>query len=65
MGEIVNLRRARKQKARLADAKEKAARRAEFGISRAEREAAELAKTLESKRLEAHRREAPSRDDLA
>jgi hypothetical protein len=65
MGEIVNLRRARKQKARLAATNEKAARRAEFGISRAEREAAELAKTLDAKRLEAHRREAPPRDDPA
>jgi hypothetical protein len=65
MGDLISLRRARKQKARLVAAQESAERRAAFGISRAEREAADRAMTLEAKRLEAHRRDVPPRDDPA
>jgi hypothetical protein len=63
MGDVVNLRRARKEKARLAAAKEKAAKRAEFGVSRAQREAAERLREHDSKRLDAHRLEAGPADD--
>lgn len=57
MAEIVNLRHARKQKARGWASKEAAERRAKFGRCHAEREATEGARALETKRLEAHRRE--------
>jgi hypothetical protein len=56
-GEIVNLRRARKEKARAAAAKEAAANRTKSGRTRAGRDAADQARVLEEKRLEAHRRE--------
>jgi hypothetical protein len=57
MGEIVNLRRARKQCAHIAATKDSAAK-AKSGRPRAEREATERARGLEEKRLDAHRREA-------
>jgi hypothetical protein len=57
MGEVVNLRGARKQRARIAAAKAAAAKRAEFGRARAEREVTERARALETKRLDAHLRE--------
>ena len=57
MGEVVNLRRARKQRARSAATKDSAARRAKYGRGRAEREATELARGLDEKRLDARRRE--------
>jgi Domain of unknown function (DUF4169) len=65
MADIVNLRRARKEKARLAVAEEKAKRRAEFGVSRATRKAADRDRSLEAKRLEAHLREVAAGDDPA
>jgi Domain of unknown function (DUF4169) len=65
MADIVNLRRAHKEKARLAIAKEKAERRTEFGMSRATRKAAERVRSLEAKRLEAHLREVAAGDDPA
>ena len=58
-GEIVNLRRARKEKARAAASKEAAANRAKFGRNRTERDAETQARALEEKRLEAHLRELP------
>jgi Domain of unknown function (DUF4169) len=62
-GEIINLRRARKERARAAAAKEAAANRNKHGRTRAEREAAGQMRALEEKRLEAHKREmAPSED---
>jgi Domain of unknown function (DUF4169) len=64
-GEIVNLRRARKEKARAASSKEAVAHGAKFGRIRAGRDAADQTRILEEKRLEAHRREAASSDDQA
>ena len=64
-GEIVNLRRARKEKARAASSKEAVANRAKFVRIRAGRDAADQTRILEEKRLEAHRREAASSDDQA
>jgi hypothetical protein len=57
MGEIVNLRRARKAKTRAASVTEAAANRTEFGQGRAAREAAQAARDLETRRLDAHKRE--------
>jgi len=57
MGEVVNLSRVRKQRARIAVTKDSAAKRAKSGRPRAEREAAERARGLEEKRLDAHQRE--------
>ena len=63
MGDIVNLRRARKQKARAASDAEAAVNRANFGASRAGREAAMRLRNLESARLDGHRRAAAPDDD--
>ena len=64
-GEIVNLRRARKENARAASSKEAVANRAKLGLIRAGRDAAHQPRILEEKRLHAHRREAASSDDQA
>lgn len=57
MGEIVNLRRARKEKARSANDAEAAANRAKFGAKKAERahRAAETDRAVKS--LDGHKRE--------
>ncbi|MGH6853403.1 MAG: DUF4169 family protein [Methylocella sp.] len=55
IGEIVNIRRARKPRA--AAMKDAAANRAESAFGRTERSATERARRLEEKRLDAHRRE--------
>ena len=65
MGEIVNLRRARKEKARATASKEADAARAKSGRPRAERDAADQARTLEDKRLAGHKRDAAPKDDQA
>ena len=57
MGEIVNLRRARKGKARADSAAQAAARRLKFGLSRADREAAEKIRDLDRARLDGCRRD--------
>jgi hypothetical protein len=57
MGEIVNLRRARKARARILATSEAAANRTKFGQSAAERSAAQTSRALESRRFEAHKRE--------
>ena len=57
MGDIVDLRRVRKQRARDLASKDAAAKRAESGRARAEREATERARGLDEKRFDAHRRE--------
>lgn len=57
MGEIVNLRRARKARTRAAATSEAAANRTRFGQSRAAREAAQAALDMETRKLDAHRRE--------
>lgn len=56
MGDIVNLRRARKKRARDASGVEAAANRLTFGQSRAEREAANKLRGLEQGRLDGHKR---------
>ena len=56
MSEIVNLRRARKAKARVAAADKAAENRLRFGASKAEREHAAANQDLERRRLDAHRR---------
>jgi hypothetical protein len=61
-GEIVNLRRVRKEKARATAAKEAASARAKTGRTRAARDAAGQARMLEEKRLAGHKREAPNDD---
>jgi hypothetical protein len=55
VSEILNLRRFRKAKARAAAADAAAANRVRFGLSRAERDAAEQKSALELRRLEGHR----------
>ncbi|WP_026606086.1 DUF4169 family protein [Methylocapsa acidiphila] len=57
MGEIVNLRRVRKTKARAAEAADAAANRVKFGQSRAERAGVEAQLAADARRLDAHRRE--------
>jgi hypothetical protein len=55
MGEIVNLRRARKAQMRRKDEEQAQENRVLFGLSKAERQFAETAKTLAERRLEGHR----------
>ena len=57
MAEIVNLRRARKDKARAAKEAKAAANRTRFGRPKAERELTEAARAIETRRLDAHRRD--------
>lgn len=59
MGEIVNLRRVRKAKARTEAACRAEANRITFGRTRAEREATEAEKLIEARRLDAHKLEKP------
>ncbi len=63
MGEVVNLRRVRKEKTRK-DAEAKAdANRIAFGRTKVERELSEAEKVLAERRLEGHRREDSSQKD--
>lgn len=55
MGEIVNLRRARKDRARQTAESEAAANRAQHGRTRAERETEDARRALEARKLDAHR----------
>ena len=57
MGEIVNLRMARKRKAREDAARNAEQNRITFGRTKHERELTEAERALEAKKLEAHRRE--------
>ena len=57
MGEIVNLRRARKRKTREEAAKAADAARVRFGLSAAEREAAASEQDRQAARLDGHRRD--------
>jgi hypothetical protein len=61
--EIVNLRKARKAKARAADEARAAENRALFGRSKAERKATEAEKDLTLRRLDGHRLLADKSDD--
>ncbi len=56
MGDIVNLRRARKTKERAAAEKKAAENRNQFGRSKAEREGAKANAELEARRLDSHQR---------
>jgi hypothetical protein len=60
MAEIVNLRRARKAKARDKAEEEAATNRAKFGTPKAVRKAAEAQADLAEKRLAGHRLDTPS-----
>ena len=62
MAEIVNLRQARKRKARDAADAVAAANRRKHGVSKAERRLAQIARALEDKRLDGLRRE-PAADE--
>jgi len=65
MGDVVNLRRARKERDRRAKHDAAQAKRAAFGRSKSERELTSAQAQLESARLEAHRREREEADDPA
>ncbi|NJM31510.1 MAG: DUF4169 family protein [Rhizobiales bacterium] len=56
-GDIVNLKRFRKQAARVERAREAEANRAKFGEKKADRKAREAIDKLAVKRLDSHRRE--------
>jgi hypothetical protein len=57
MGEIVNLRRARKTQQRRKDEEQAQENRVRFGLSKAERQLTEKTNTLAERRLEGHRLE--------
>jgi hypothetical protein len=57
MAEIINLRRARKAKARAEKEAEAAENRAKFGQRKEERSESEAAKDLLDRKLDAHRRD--------
>lgn len=59
MGEVVNLRRARKASDRRAREAEAAVARAEHGIPKALRKQGDAQRVIETRRLDAHRREPP------
>jgi hypothetical protein len=63
VGDIVNLRRVRKAKARAEEGTKAAANRLLHGRSGAERKLTEATKKLETRRLEDHRRDNPDHDD--
>jgi Domain of unknown function (DUF4169) len=55
MGEIVNLRRARKMRERRQNEEQARENRLRFGLGKAERELAEKSQSLAERRLDAHR----------
>lgn len=57
MAEIINLRQARKAKARAGKEADAATNRAKFGRTKAEKEVEAAKKSLEGKRLDGHKRE--------
>ncbi len=61
MGDLVNLRRARKDRARREREAQAQENRVAFGRSKAERALTAAQKSLESQRLDAHRRETPEK----
>jgi hypothetical protein len=63
MGEVVNLRRARKDRARREKEAQAQENRVTFGRSKAERELTAAQKRLETQSLDAHRREAPEKPE--
>ncbi len=56
MGDIINLRRARKTKERAAAEKKAAENRSQFGRSKAERESVKANAELDARRLDSHQR---------
>jgi hypothetical protein len=63
MAEIINLRKARKKKARAEKEAEAAENRAKFGRPKEERSQSEAAKDLLHRKLDAHRREDGAPDE--
>jgi hypothetical protein len=63
MGEIVNLRRARKAKQRSTDEAAAAANRVAFGVAKSESRRARAETDLAARRLEAHRLDEPSKGE--
>jgi hypothetical protein len=63
LGEIVNLRRARKAQVKRRREDEATANRLAFGRPKAERQLTEASETLERARLDAHRLDRDPRDD--
>jgi hypothetical protein len=59
MGDLVNLRRARKDRARREKEETAQANRVAFGRTKAERELTDAQKRLEAAKLDAHRRDKP------
>jgi hypothetical protein len=59
MGDIVNLRRARKERARRENDALAQANRISFGRSKTEKELGDAQKRLEAAKLDAHKRERP------
>jgi hypothetical protein len=57
MAEIVNLRRARKERDRAASEKQAANNRVAFGVSKKDKRAEAARRVLEERRLDEHRRE--------
>lgn len=57
MAEIINLRSARKQKARSAKETEAAENRLKFGRTKAEKDLAKAKSELDGRRIDAHKRE--------
>jgi hypothetical protein len=55
MGDVVNLRRARKAQQRRKDDEQAQENRVRFGLSKTERDLAEKSKSLAERRLEGHR----------
>ena len=63
MGEVVNLRRARKARARDAAGEVAAQNRARFGVAKGAREVARALSDLSERRLDGHARPVPRDDD--
>jgi hypothetical protein len=63
MGEVVNLRRARKDRARREKEAQAQENRVAFGRSKAERELTAAQNKIETNRLDAHRRETPEKPE--
>lgn len=62
MADIINLRRARKDKARAEKETKAAENRARFGRPRRERMSTEATRELQDRKLDAHRREDPGEE---
>ncbi len=63
MGEVVNLRRARKTKARANAEKEAQTNRTQHGRSKAERKLSEAQNDVANRKLDAHKRGTPDQND--